>query len=106
MKLSSCAKILTASSFRRRTASFISLLATKSRMKFRARILALFLSLLVGSPISADVELRRGSVAHFASVQEGAEIQSTRDDFIKHLSGFDRAVRMKTKSTPTTAELL
>jgi hypothetical protein len=74
-------------------------------MKFGARLLALFFSFLPAL-VFADVELRRGSVAHFGSIQEGAEIQSANDDFIEHVSGFDRAVRMKTKETPSTAEFL
>src|SRR5450755_3880190 len=77
-------------------------------MTFGRRIFALSfsLSLLASSAVFADVELRRGSVAHFASTQEGSEILGATDDFIERLSGFDRAVRMKTKQTPSTPEFL
>jgi hypothetical protein len=45
---------------------------------------------------AADVDLARGSVAHFASIDEGREILGNRDEFVQRLSPFDRAARLKT----------
>ena len=45
---------------------------------------------------AADVELRKDCSAHFASVAEAREVLGQKDDFIRRLSPFDRAARMKT----------
>jgi hypothetical protein len=55
---------------------------------------------------AADVDLRKGSVAHFASASEGAEILTRRDDFVERLSEFDRAARMKTDKSVSEEEFL
>lgn len=55
---------------------------------------------------AADCTLRDGTVAHFATVSEGAEILGRRDDFIQRLSGFDRSARMKTDKPISEREFL
>ena len=70
------------------------------------RVLGLILSLLFVRPLIADVGLRRGSVARFASVAEGAEILAHRDDFVQRLSPFDRAARMKTDKFVSEEEFI
>ncbi len=52
--------------------------------------------LLAKAGSAADVGLRTGCVAHFASEIEAAQILGQRDDFIERLSPFDRAARLKT----------
>lgn len=54
----------------------------------------------------ADSTLRDGTVAHFATVSEGAEILGRRDAFIQRLSGFDRSARMKTDKPISEREFL
>ena len=68
--------------------------------------IALLFSFCLVLSAAGDVDLRDGSVAHFVSVSEGAEILGRKDDFVQRLSGFDRAARMKTdKSTSEDAFL-
>ena len=55
---------------------------------------------------ATDVDLRKGSTAHFASVTEAAVILGERDDFIQRLSAFDRASRMKTDRPVSEDEFL
>jgi hypothetical protein len=63
----------------------------------RVRLFAVTGILLLAKPGSAaDVELRTGCVAHFASEIEAAQILGQKDDFIDRLSPFDRAARLKT----------
>ena len=52
--------------------------------------------LLGGRARATDVDLRSGSVAHFASEIEAAQVLGQKDDFIERLSPFDRAARLKT----------
>jgi hypothetical protein len=51
----------------------------------------------IGSPIcgAADVQLGNNSIIHFASVSEGRKVLTTKDEFVRHLSPFDRSARMK-----------
>src|SRR5215813_1939283 len=51
-------------------------------------------------------QLRKGCAVRFASVDEGAEILGRKDDFIQHLSAFDRAARMKTDRSVSEDEFL
>lgn len=57
-------------------------------------------------PVAADVDLRTGCTAHFASTAEAAEILGQKDDFIQRLSPFDRASRMKTDKSVSEEEFL
>jgi len=43
----------------------------------------------------ADIRLTAATAIHFASVAEGSKILMARDDFIRRLSPFDRAARLK-----------
>jgi hypothetical protein len=54
----------------------------------------------------ADVDLAGGSVAHFASIDEGREILGNRDEFVQRLSPFDRAARLKTDRPVSEEEFL
>lgn len=54
----------------------------------------------------ADVEIRPGTVARFASIEEGRRILTTRDEFIERLSPFDRAARVKTDKEISEQEFL
>lgn len=62
----------------------------------RICVLIAVLLLVSSRPVAADVDLRAGCSAHFASTTEAAEILGQKDDFIERLSPFDRASRMKT----------
>jgi hypothetical protein len=54
----------------------------------------------------ADIPLRPGVACHFAEVNEGVRILTTRDDFIIRLSAFDRSARMKTDKSVSDEEFL
>jgi len=56
--------------------------------------------------VAADVDLRAGCIAHFASTIEAAETLGQKDDFIQRLSPFDRASRMKTDKSASEEEFL
>jgi hypothetical protein len=71
-----------------------------------SRILALIFVLPLTLRVNAEQDLRKGCVARFASVSEGAEILGRRDDFIQRLSAFDRAARMKTDRAISEGEFL
>lgn len=67
--------------------------------------LAIIFILLAGWS-HADVQLNKKTSVTFASSEEGKRILMTRDDFVQHLSPFDRAARMKTdKDIPEAAFL-
>lgn len=54
----------------------------------------------------AQVKLSGDTVVTFATVTEGREILTTRDDFIRALSPFDRAARVKTDRAVSEKEFL
>jgi hypothetical protein len=60
------------------------------------------------SPIcsAADVRLGGNTIVHFASVGEGRKSLMAKDDFVRHLSPFDRAARMKTNKAVSEEEYL
>jgi len=70
--------------------------------------ITLLLTLLINASevFAADVPFHGKSSIHFASVDEGVEIVTTRDQFIEHLSRFDLQSRMKTNRDVTTDEFL
>ena len=51
----------------------------------------------IASPVcdAADVRLGNNSIIHFASANEGRKVLTTKDEFVRHLSSFDRSARMK-----------
>jgi hypothetical protein len=55
---------------------------------------------------SAQVKLCGDTVVTFATVDEGRQILTTRDDFIRALSPFDRAARVKTDKEVSEKEFL
>ena len=74
-------------------------------MKHICRLLAL-LPFVWCKIVAADVDLRAGCIAHFASTIEAAERLGQKDDFIQRLSPFDRASRMKTDKSASEEEFL
>jgi hypothetical protein len=71
------------------------------------RILICFFAAFV-SPFcsAADVRLGGKTVIHFASVSEGQKVLTTKDEFVRHLSPFDRAARVKTDKPVSEEEYL
>jgi len=61
-----------------------------------------FLSVAIG----AEVQYGEKSQVRFASVEQGRQVLTNRDDFVARLSGFDRAARLKTDRTVSEAEFL
>lgn len=55
---------------------------------------------------AAEVRLGQEAALHFASVEEGRGILSTRDEFIRHMSPFDRALRLKRNENVSEPEYL
>ncbi len=45
---------------------------------------------------AADVQFGKGTAIHFASANEGQHILTAKDEFVRHLSPFDRSARLKT----------
>jgi hypothetical protein len=54
----------------------------------------------------ADTELTAGASIHFASSAEGSGILTRRDDFVRRLSPFDRAARLKVGRAVSEKEFL
>ncbi len=55
---------------------------------------------------AADVPFGNKTVMHFASIDEGQKILTTKDEFVRHLSPFDRAARLKTDKPVSEDEYL
>jgi hypothetical protein len=55
---------------------------------------------------AGDVQFGTGTAIHFASVSEGQKILTTKDEFVRHLSPFDRSSRMKTDKPVSEDEYL
>jgi hypothetical protein len=55
---------------------------------------------------AADVPFGNKTFIHFASMNEGQKILTTKDEFIRHLSPFDRMARMKTDKPVSEDEYL
>ncbi|MFZ1219555.1 MAG: hypothetical protein WAO00_09695 [Chthoniobacterales bacterium] len=62
----------------------------------------------MASPLAAAANVQFGSktVIHFASVKEGQTVLMAKDDFVRHLSPFDRSARMKTDKPVSEDEYL
>jgi hypothetical protein len=54
----------------------------------------------------ADVQFTAGTVIHFTSPAEGSKVLTVRDDFIRRLSPFDRAARLKVGRAVAEEEFL
>jgi hypothetical protein len=55
---------------------------------------------------AADVRFGTATAVHFASVNEGQRILTAKDEFVRHLSPFDRSARMKTDKPVSEDEYL
>ena len=62
--------------------------------------------LTVMGACQAQVKLSGDTVVTFATADEGRKILTTRDDFVRALSPFDRAARVKTDKEVSEKELL
>jgi hypothetical protein len=73
-----------------------------------SRIFLFLCACLLASSVclGADVPLRDGTAVHFASASEGSKILTTRDDFVRRLSPFDRAARVKVDHAVSEEEYL
>jgi hypothetical protein len=71
----------------------------------RSAVILFSLALQAGAAFP-DVEFTPGTKIHLASVEEGREILTRRDDFIRALSPFDRAVRLKRRRAVPEREFL
>lgn len=69
-------------------------------------ILVLAAVLLAASGAQGEIKFREDCLIEFASVEKGRELLTEEDDFIRRLSPFDRAARMKTDRPVSQAEFL
>lgn len=74
-------------------------------MKTRT-LLAILMILAVSTLSHAQVALDGGTTLAFATVEEAAEILTAQDDFVRRMSPFDRAARMKTDRDVSEEEYL
>lgn len=71
--------------------------------------LSAFVAVLMAmaSPLrAADVPFGNKTVVHFTSVSEGQKVLMAKDEFIRHLSPFDRSARIKTDKPVSEDEFL
>lgn len=69
------------------------------------RALGIVILLAFASPGALALEIKNARV-DFASVAEARQVLTTKDDFIEHLSAFDRSARMKDGRPQTDEEFL
>jgi len=62
--------------------------------------------LILSVSSDADVALSNRTAMHFASPSEGKKLLTAKDDFIRHLSPFDRSARMKLDRPVSEGEFL
>jgi hypothetical protein len=74
-------------------------------MKTLSAATLLFLAITCGQS-EAQVTLGKSTTVTFATVEEGKEILTRRDDFVQRMSPFDRAARMKTDKDVSEKEYL
>ena len=79
---------------------------SKPRMKWCLLALTLLARSLPAAASGDAVEIRAGTKVVFASAAEGARLLTTRDVFVRAMSPFDRAARLKTDKDVTEAEYL
>jgi hypothetical protein len=63
------------------------------------------LAILSLLPVAAGAETKRPELV-FATAKQGAEVLTTRDDFVTRMSAFDRSARMKTARDVSEREYL
>src|SRR5437773_1282122 len=61
---------------------------------------------LVTGSSQAQIKLSGGTTVLFATIDEAKEILVSRDDFVRRMSPFDRAARMKTDKVVSEKEFL
>lgn len=61
---------------------------------------------MVPGSLPAQVPIGGGTTVDFATVDEGRQILSSRDEFVKRLSPFDRGSRLKTDASVSEAQFL
>jgi hypothetical protein len=78
-----------------------------SRDAVKKRTLVCLWAAVASSAYSAaDVQFGSNAVVHFASVSEGRKVLMAKDDFVRHLSPFDRSARLKTDKAVSEDEYL
>jgi len=87
---------------RRPAVAYLTLVRLMTRHTF---ICTLVLSILAVRS-HGDVALPNRTVMHFTSPSEGKKVLTTKDDFIRHLSPFDRSARMKLDKPVSEDEFL
>lgn len=60
-----------------------------------ATLLCVFIGLAPAVSAETDVHLGKDVIVHFASADESRQLLTTKDDYIRRLSPFDRSARMK-----------
>lgn len=75
-------------------------------MRYRTLMSMLFSVLCCASAIAVEIPLHTGSIARFATVDEGATAITKRDHFLNSLSRFDLQSRLQTDREVTVDDLL
>ena len=73
---------------------------------FGARVFILLISVSSCRAGPEQIDITEGTTGRFASVARGARILTAKDDFVRRLSPFDRAARVKTDRTISETEFL
>jgi len=82
-------------------------LKSKLTMKIKRRLAALSIVLfLTSTPLQGQLTLDEGATISFASAVEGKAVLTSRDDFVKRMSPFDRAARLKTNKDVSERQYL
>jgi hypothetical protein len=69
-------------------------------------ILCLAVAAVISPVRGSETPFGPRTAVHFASVSEGQNVLTTKDEFVRHLSPFDRASRMKTNKPVSEDEYL
>jgi hypothetical protein len=69
-------------------------------------LICLWTALVSSICSAADVQFGTATAIHFASVSEGQKILTAKDEFVRHLSPFDRSARLKSDKPVSEDEYL
>lgn len=69
-------------------------------------LICLWIALVSFRCSAADVQFGTRTAIHFASMSEGQKILTAKDEFVRHLSPFDRSARLKTDKPVSEDEYL
>ena len=61
----------------------------------RVDVLLVFFIFMASTPSYAEMKLGESAAIVFATVDEGRQVLTSRDEFVKRMSPFDRVARMK-----------